>query len=255
MTVPRRWELRHLPVCASTETELERWLSQRSAGAPLRLERPLAVLARHQRFGHGQHGRHWQSPPGGIWLSAALPWADEESMAAAPGLAVAVGLRHQLEALGLEVRLKWPNDLLLQGRDGQWRKLAGLLSGLRLRGLRVRWARIGLGLNGCNPVPVGASNLVAALGRIRARPRYLLPRVFAALDWAMAMADEPDQVRQQAEARLWLPSRDLTIDNTTWCVQGLTRQGGLALLCGDGRQSVLHRSWPEGGHGLYIGGE
>jgi BirA family biotin operon repressor/biotin-[acetyl-CoA-carboxylase] ligase len=168
---------------------------------------------------------------------------------------VAVGLLHQLEALGLEARLKWPNDLLLQGRDGQWRKLAGLLSGLRLRGLKVRWARVGLGFNGCNPVPSGATNLVPPLGRIRARPRYLLPRVFAALDWAMAMADEPDLIRQQAEARLWLPSPDLTIDNTTWRVQGLTRQGGLALICRDGRQSVLHRSWPEGGHSLYIGGD
>jgi len=250
---PRPWELRHLPVCASTETELERWLSQRSVGEPLRLGRPLAVLARHQRFGHGQHGRFWQSPPGGIWLSAALPWATEEPLAAAPGLCVAVGLLHQLEALGLEARLKWPNDLLLQGRDGQWRKLAGLLSGLRLRGATVRWSRIGLGFNGCNPVPRGATNLVAALGRIRARPRYLLPRIFAALDWAMASAEEPERVRQEAEARLWLPTRNLTINNTCWRVQGLTRQGGLALVSEDGRQSVLHRSWPEGGHSLYIG--
>jgi len=255
VNTPRRWELRHLPVCASTETELERWLSQRSVGAPLRLERPRAVLARHQRFGHGQHGRLWQSPPGGIWLSAALPWASEEPRAAAPGLCVAVGLLHQLESLGLEVRLKWPNDLLLQGRDGQWRKLAGLLSGLRLRGARVRWARIGLGLNGCNPVPRGAINLVGALGRIRARPRYLLPRVFAALDWAIAAAEAPELVRQEAEARLWLPTRVLAIDHTRWQVQGLTRQGGLVLLSGDGRQSVLHRSWPEGGHGPYIGAD
>jgi BirA family transcriptional regulator, biotin operon repressor / biotin---[acetyl-CoA-carboxylase] ligase len=252
---PRGWVLRQLPVCASTETELERWLSQRSLRAPLRLEHPRAVLARHQRFGQGQHGRIWQSPPGGVWLSAALPWAPQEPLAAAPGLCVAVGLLHQLEALGLQVRLKWPNDLLLQGRDGQWRKLAGLLSGLRLRGTRVRWARIGLGLNGCNPVPRGATNLVEALGRIRARPRHLLPRVFAALDWAMAAAEAPELVRQEAEARLWLPSRELTIDYTSWRIRGLTRQGGLVLLAEDGRHSVLHRSWPAGGQGPYIGAE
>ena len=255
MRPPRGWVLRQLPVCASTETELERWLSQRSLRAPLRLEHPRAVLTRHQRFGQGQHGRIWQSPPGGVWLSAALPWAPQEPLAAAPGLCVAVGLLHQLEALGLQVRLKWPNDLLLQGRDGQWRKLAGLLSGLRLRGTRVRWARIGLGLNGCNPVPRGATNLVGALGRIRARPRHLLPRVFAALDWAMAAAEAPELVRQEAEARLWLPSRELTIDHTSWRIRGLTRQGGLVLLAEDGRHSVLHRSWPAGGQGPYIGAE
>lgn len=250
---PQPWQLRHLPVCASTEKELERWLHQCSGISPLRLERPRAVLASHQRFGHGQHGRIWQSPPGGIWLSAALPWASEEPLAAAPGLAVAVGLLRQLSALGVEGRLKWPNDLLLQGRDGQWRKLAGLLSGLRLRGSWVRWARIGLGLNGCNPVPKGATNLVGALGRVRARPRFWLPRVFAALDWAMATAEKPEQVRQEAEALLWVPSRELMIDSAPWRIQGLTRQGGLALRSGDGRQTVLHHSWPEGMESPYIG--
>lgn len=250
---PHSWQLRQLAVCASTEKELELWLSQRSSGAALRLERPRAVLARQQRFGHGQHGRSWQSPPGGIWLSAALPWAPEQALAASPGLAVAVGLLRQLEGLGLDGRLKWPNDLLLPSRDGQWRKLAGLLSGLRLRGGKVRWARVGLGFNGCNPVPRGATNLVRALGRIRARPRFLLPRVFAALDWAMATAGEPELIRQEAEARLWLPSRDLSIGDECWRVRGLTRQGGLALLSSDGRQRVLHRSWPEGGNSPYIG--
>ena len=249
------WQLQTLAVCASTEHELERWLAQRSVGASLRLERPRIVLARRQRFGHGQYGRSWQSPPGGIWLSAALPWAPLESQAAAPGLAVAVGLLHQLEALGLEGRLKWPNDLLLQGRDGQWRKLAGLLSGLRLRGACVRWARIGLGLNGCNPVPAGATNLVRGLGRIRARPSYLLPKVLDALEWAMNSSRDPELVRRQAQARLWLPAEQLHMDGVTWQIQGLTRQGGLALTTGDGRQSVLHRPWPEGANTLYIGGD
>ncbi len=248
MRLSQPWQLRQLPVCGSTEIELERWLAQLSPGAPLRLERPRAVLARRQRFGHGQYGRRWESPPGGVWLSAALPWAPEEPQAAAPGLAVAVGLLLQLEGLGLEGRLKWPNDLLLQGPDGQWLKLAGILSGFRLRGSRVRWVRIGLGLNGSNPVPVGAINLLRGLGRIRARPRYLLPRVFAALEWAMAKALEPEHVREEAEARLWIPSPQLQMDGVCWRITGLTPQGGLALVAGDGRRSVLHRSWPEAGN-------
>ena len=253
MTSPTTWQLRKLSVCASTETELERWLAQRSAGAALRLERPRAVVARHQRFGHGQHGRRWESPAGGVWLSAALPWAPTEPEAAPPGVAVAVGLLLQLEAQGVEGRLKWPNDLLMQGPDGQWRKLAGLLCGFRLRGSCVRWARVGVGLNGCNPVPRGATNLVRALGKIRARPRQLLPRVLAALEWAMASSSEPERVIKEAEARLWLPSRLVRVGRETWRVCGLTRQGGLDLRSADGQRRVLHRSWPEGESGLYIG--
>lgn len=247
------WRLKALRVCASTEGELERWLARRPADAPLRLEGPRAVWALKQRFGHGQHGRIWHSPPGGVWLSAALPWAESAPQAAPPGLAVAVGLLRQLEDLGLEGRLKWPNDILLRGRDGEWRKLAGLLSGLRLRGALVRWARVGLGLNGCNPVPLGAVNLVGLLGRSRARPRHLLPRVFAALEWAMARAMDPEQVRQEAEARLWRPSSPLWLDGIGWRIHGLTPTGALALVTDDGRQHVLHRSWSESPRGLYIG--
>lgn len=254
MRASQPWQLRSLSVCASTEKVLEHWLSEHSARAPLRLERPLAVVARHQRFAHGQHGRQWQSPPGGVWLSAAMPWAPLEPQAAAPGLAVAVGLLLQLEGLGLQARLKWPNDLLLPGTDGNWCKVAGLLPGLRLRGAWVRWARIGLGLNGCNPVPAGATNLVRFLGRIRARPRYLLPRVLEALAWAMAQAEEPELVRQEAEARLWLPPQPLNVEGDDWQIAGLTRQGGLALVASDGRRSVLHRPWPDGANTPYIGG-
>lgn len=212
------------------------------------------MVARRQRFGQGQHGRVWQSPAGGVWLSAALPWAPAVPGAASPGLAVAVGMLCQLEELGLEGRLKWPNDLLLRGRDGQWRKLAGLLSGLRLRGTVVRWARVGIGLNGCNPVPVGGINLVGALGKGRARPRTLLPRVLRALDWAMGRASQPELVRREAEARLWLPSPWLQWEGTRWRIEGLSQEGGLALVASDGRRSLLHRSWPEPANGPYIGG-
>lgn len=91
--LPRPWQLRALPVCASTERELDQWLrltppqtfraaqdiwgvlamdaassAGESAWEPTgdqRLESPRAVLAGHQRFGHGQQGRVWQSPRGG----------------------------------------------------------------------------------------------------------------------------------------------------------------------------------------------
>ena len=151
------WQLRRLPVCASTEIELDRWLERRQA-AGMSLQR-LAVTARRQRFGHGQQGRPWLSPAGGIWLSAAIPWAGSLPGTASLGLAVAVGLAQQLEALGLAVQLKWPNDLLVGDR-----KIAGLLPRLRLRGQRIRAAQVGVGLNGCNPVPPGALSVAQALG-------------------------------------------------------------------------------------------
>jgi BirA family biotin operon repressor/biotin-[acetyl-CoA-carboxylase] ligase len=197
------------------------------------------VLARRQRFGHGQQGRVWVSPPGGVWLSAALPWPEDPAAAAAPALAVAVALAAELAPLGVPIGLKWPNDLMLLTAAGP-RKLAGLLPGLRLRGGQVRWARMGVGLNGCNPVPAGASAL-GGIPRARAeRSDLLAARVLLALDRAMELACRPEAVRSAAEGLL-LPPEPLELEGELWRPLGLAADGGLRLVNGDGRQRILRR--------------
>ena len=235
------WRLRGLPVCASSELELDRWLQALLPGLDDPLPGPLAVIARRQRFGRGQQGRRWHSPAGGVWLSAALPWPADPAAAAAPGLAVAVGLALELEALGLEPRLKWPNDLLIAGQAGRPAKLAGLLPRLRLRGGRIRWARIGIGLNGCNPVPPGATSLEQELGAWRARPQRLAARVLRALEWAMAMADQPQAVRRLAEQRLLVMPGSWEGAAEGWQPIGLADDGALLLARGEQRRRLERR--------------
>ena len=80
------------------------------------------------------------SPRGGLWISAALPWQGRPPASAMLiGLAVATVLAERLERRGLEVAIKWPNDLLVNGR-----KLAGLLPRLVQRGSTLRLVRIGI---------------------------------------------------------------------------------------------------------------
>jgi BirA family biotin operon repressor/biotin-[acetyl-CoA-carboxylase] ligase len=165
-------------------------------------------------------------------LSAAIPWPSQ-SGSAALGLAVAVGLALQLEALGLRPRIKWPNDLLLDDR-----KLAGLLPRLRQRGRQVRWAQVGIGLNGRNRVPPGAINLAEALSTDRraphpqAMPRQLEGRVVAALAWAVAAADAAEAVRDLAAARLWRQPAGIEHAGLRWQVDGLELDGQLRLRSG-----------------------
>ncbi len=237
---PQPWRIQRFQQCSSTETELDRLLL---AGATA----PLVVLADRQSRGHGQQGRPWSSPRGGVWLSAALPWPEHADTAAALGLAVAVGLALELEALGLAVRIKWPNDLLIGDR-----KLAGLLPRLRRRGPRIGLARVGLGLNGWNRVPPGAIGLAEALSarpgnrlgaagaRWQADPVALAARVLRALDWTCARADQAELVRDQAQARLWLPATSIPHDGELWQAQGLGLDGGL-LIGRAGEQRTLHR--------------
>jgi BirA family biotin operon repressor/biotin-[acetyl-CoA-carboxylase] ligase len=72
------------------------------------------VVAEHQAAGRGRLDRRWESPPGTALL-ASFVLKPNPLLSLAAGVACA-------EACGPDVRLKWPNDLLLDGR-----KLGGIL--------------------------------------------------------------------------------------------------------------------------------
>ncbi len=146
------WRLRLVPVCGCTDDLLCAWLA---AGVPL----PAAVLARRQRQGRGQHGRSWQAPAGGLWLSAALPWGGAAPEAERLPVLVVEALAAELRLLGLETSIKPPNDLMVANR-----KLAGVLTAINWRGGEIRHVRFGLGLNGRHPIRPPGVTLEQLLG-------------------------------------------------------------------------------------------
>ena len=241
---PLPWRLVWQPVTASTEAELDCLLERG-------LRPPLAVIARRQIRGHGQQGRRWHSPAGGLWLSAAMPWAVPAPGMAAPALAATLGLCLQLEGLGLQPRIKWPNDLLLEGR-----KLAGVLPRLRWRGSTLLGCRVGIGIKGLNRVPPGAIALAEALQsgprrhrhgpahrphHPQARPERLAALALGALEWAVAASGQAELVRRQAEQRLWRVGSHWH-EGRAWQVDGLALDGALRLRC-DERLVELRRDF------------
>ena len=103
------------------------------------------VMARVQTAGRGRQGRTWVSQPGNLHLSLLLrpeaPMARAAQLGFAAGLAVADAI-HAFASKGA-VTLKWPNDVLLDGR-----KAAGIL--LESEGDaagRVAFVVIGIGVN------------------------------------------------------------------------------------------------------------
>lgn len=113
------------------------------------------VLARTQTEGRGRLGRRWVSPPGGLWLSVVLrPLAAPHEL---PRLALAVGVacsRAAERACGLSLGLRWPNDLVVEGR-----KVGGILVE---SGPEVRWVVVGVGINvavAADQLPEGATSL------------------------------------------------------------------------------------------------
>ena len=169
---------------------------------------------------------------GGVWLSAALPWPQQQCSTGLFGLTVALALAEQVESTGLQVSIKWPNDLMIESR-----KLAGVLPTLVFRGSRVRLAKIGVGLNVNNPVPPGAVSLRELLSSGRCRLRGWQGAVLRALDRARELALEPNMVVRQAEQRLWASSVVDPGSGESWQVRGIGIDGRLLLEQGTRRTS------------------
>ena len=229
----RPWTIRRVPVCSSTEDLLGSWLRDQPS-----LSGPRAVIATHQRRGTGQWGRTWLSPPGGVWISAALPWQGNSSgHTGLLGLALALSVVQRLEQRGLTVQIKWPNDLLVQGR-----KLAGLLPGVVQRGSQLRLLRIGLGLNVRNPVPAEGIALRMLQGQQAADPIRWTAEVLLALDHSHALGGDGAWCIDGVEARLWSDQLIHPQDGETWHITGLEHDGALRLRQGSRTESW--RRWP-----------
>src|SRR6185295_9116246 len=101
------------------------------------------VVADVQTRGRGRQGRSWHTSPGrGLALSLLLhPGCDRAALATAP-LVAGLGLARALEGLGVEARLKWPNDLLVGGR-----KISGVLVESRRTSDGADLVVMGVGVN------------------------------------------------------------------------------------------------------------
>lgn len=110
-------------------------------------ETPLVVISNRQTQGRGRMGRVWHSPDkGGIYASFAfrprLPYPRLQTITLWLGLQICHSL-HQ--TYGLALKVKWPNDLFLDGR-----KVAGMLTEARIDADLTRDLIFGVGLNVCS---------------------------------------------------------------------------------------------------------
>ncbi len=99
----------------------------------------------HQTAGRGTHGREWTTPPGNLAVSILKRPQMPIRFAPQTALVTAVALAEALGALGLaagRVTLKWPNDVMVDGR-----KISGILLEGQAAGHSVDWLVVGTGVN------------------------------------------------------------------------------------------------------------
>ena len=116
-------------------------MQRAASGAP----GPLWIAAREQTGGRGRSGRNWVSPPGNLYASLLLTYAQPlmtlAQLAFVSGLAVHETITHL--APGQAPKLKWPNDILVGGA-----KISGILiESQSAPGTAAHNVVVGIGLN------------------------------------------------------------------------------------------------------------
>lgn len=149
--------LRHMPTTGSTNSDA---LEAAAAGAP----EGEVFLADLQTAGRGRAGHSWVSPPResihcSLLLRPRLEGADVLLLSLVAGMAVRNAVQ---EATGLNADLRWPNDLLLEGR-----KFSGILTELSANAAGNA-AVVGIGINvNQQSFPPELAEVATSLGLVR----------------------------------------------------------------------------------------
>ena len=226
----RSWSLIWKPICASTEIELSNWIAEK----PVEKDLPKAIFASYQKYGQGQLGRNWHSPNGGVWVSAAINRKDcNTNNSELYGLAVALAMVEKFERIGVDVKIKWPNDLLVDGK-----KLAGILPKLFFRGGKLRLLRVGVGLNVFNNVPQEGISLKQIIGNKKMNINFWSSEVLFAIERSLDFLDDQKFLCSQIEKRLWSKKYIDKQNASQLDIKGIDSSGRLIVIK-DGKEILL----------------
>ena len=194
------------------------------------LRAPFLLIADTQSAGRGRLGRQFVSPPGtGLYLSMLLPMPEQDALPPTVTAAAAVARASWLTC-GMQVKIKWVNDLFLRGK-----KVCGILAE-SAAGQIV----LGIGVNVRTP-PGGFPGLPIA-GALDAQVSrgFLAGRVAACMLDALK-APQEEILTAYRENMLLLRKSVTFVQNgmeKTALATGIDAQGGLIVTC-DGRETVL----------------
>lgn len=211
------------------------------------------VLAEEQTAGRGRGGSPWMTPPGSALAFSLVLRPRGLSGEAVSGLAAigALAVAEALEAQGAPARIKWPNDVLLEGR-----KVAGVLVEAAWAGADLEHAILGIGVNvrrasvpPDSQAAFPATCVEAAVGRSVEREAVLLGVLDGLGRWIARLGSldlqaawEQRLAFRKEEVRVWDPEGGLAFEGV---LIGLLPDGRLRLLTPQGREAHIR---PEGVH-------
>jgi BirA family transcriptional regulator, biotin operon repressor / biotin---[acetyl-CoA-carboxylase] ligase len=201
------------------------------------------VVADYQAAGRGRRGRTWEAAPGQSLLSTILVTPRlAPAQWPAYSLATAVAVAETLaRTAALAARLKWPNDVLIQGR-----KIAGILLESRIVGDTANAVvAVGVGVNvGQRAFPAAlaarATSVTIEAGRVVTRDTILAALLDAFDEWRARLEGEGmAPVRARWLALADTIGRRVSIDGVSGVAVDLDVDGALVLEDGSRRHRVV----------------
>lgn len=205
-------------------------------------------LAEEQTAGRGRGSNSWQSPRStGVYCSVVLrpllPPSDVLALSLAAGLAVHGAIQNVDARVAPD--LKWPNDVLIDGK-----KVCGILTEMNAEATRVRFIVVGIGINvnqASFPDELGATSLRLATGSEWSRVELVaallksLEREYRAL---VSDAHARELIlRRFAENSSWVRGKNVRIEENGGAFEGITEgldsRGFLQVRTAKGLQTVL----------------
>ncbi|HAV62682.1 MAG TPA: biotin--[acetyl-CoA-carboxylase] ligase [Verrucomicrobiales bacterium] len=208
----------------------------------------LVVFAESQSKGRGRLGRRWHSPPGmGLFFSVLLRPKLRPMEATQLTVAAATALVRAIDRTsGVRAEIKWPNDLLVDGR-----KLAGVLTELSAELDTIKHVTLGIGLDvnqSAADFPPELRSIATSL-RIASGQRVMRPDLATAVlqelgkDYARIVRGDFEQVADEWEARCTTIGRNVVIRVGDREVRGraesLDHDGALIVRTQHGRQERI----------------
>ncbi len=213
------------------------------------LSGPAWIMARRQEAGRGRRGRAWSDPPGNFAATLVLRPDGSPADVALLSFVAALALHEALIRLcgpQVNIALKWPNDVLLNGG-----KLSGILLESAGSGGKVTALAIGIGVNlaaapDAAVVEPGALRPVSLLGEtgMAVTPDEFLDALAVAFDqwWRQLRAYGFAPIRTAWLARAARLGQTITArtgtTETTGRFEGIDQTGALILMTPRGRQAI-----------------
>ena len=100
------------------------------------------LISEIQTKARGRSGKKWEAPDGGIWMSLILRPQVPPARIGLITLATGVAIAKSIRSLGLDAKIKWPNDVLIHGD-----KISGVLTEVNATFNEIDWIVVGIGID------------------------------------------------------------------------------------------------------------